>query len=156
MRTDARYDGVSVRCPNASNYRLQARVGCMFLYRKESGEFVIARMLGRVAFAPAIEAGTNSVPEIRNWIHALVLSRECDFAYQTWVNPEEVVNIFETTPHHFVRWFFQPDFPYPVEMLCRLEAHGTLSERYIDKAPERVKQWQREKRRAAQAKRSPA
>jgi predicted Zn-ribbon and HTH transcriptional regulator len=136
MRTDMTLDGRQVRCPHASliGYSSNmARVGYFFTY-VEDGQIRYARMLARIAYAPRI--GNDNV--IKNYILALVLSMNASSAYERWVDPATVREVYEKPPTKLTTFFFQPTLPYKVDVIRRLIEHGSLQELYVDKVEERV------------------
>jgi hypothetical protein len=136
MRTDMNLDGRQVLCPHASliGYSSNmARVGYFFTYA-EDDQIKYARMLARISWAPQIG---NDKP-IKNWILAMVLSMNASSAYERWVDPATVREVYEKPPTKLTTFFFQPILPYRVEVMRRLIEHGTLQEQFMDSAEERV------------------
>jgi hypothetical protein len=138
MRTDCTIDGRQVICRNASllGYSTcRARVGCFFVYYDEAGTNHLARMLGRVAFAPAIGRGEKP---IKNFILAMVLTSWAQSAMERWVDPATVLAVYEKPPTNLAAFFFQPKLPYDAQTMRRLMEHGTVSDEYIERHAERV------------------
>lgn len=95
MRTDCILDKRQVLCRHSSysGYsRVQCRVGHLFLFQYPDGGSHIGRMLARIAYAPAVEAGEKP---IRNWICAAVLAQDLSFMMERWVNPEWVTAVYD-------------------------------------------------------------
>lgn len=135
---DATIDGKQVICPNASllaSGTRKARVGCMVTC-EHNGQTRIARMLGRVAYSPAIEGAER----IENYLLVMMLAEDGTFAYERWIDPKEVTRIFES-PAKFAAFFFAPKLPYDLKTMRRLMDHGTMSESYINNAPTHVARW---------------
>lgn len=141
MSTDCKIDNRKVACSNASliaggTYFLKA--GMLFTYETGAG-IAVARSLGRVS-ASASQAGGLAVD---GWILAMVLSDDCSFVFERWVNPADVRRII-ASPSKMAAFFFAPELAYDAQMIRRLMAYGTLSEAYVEKAAERVEMWERE------------
>ena len=137
MRHDATIDGRAIVCANSSTLgysRVTARVGCCFVYREYHDEarthyqLRLARMLGRVKYAPALTGDTGPA---KNLILALALSDDGRFGYERWVRPEDVSEIYDTPPTAFAAFFFAPKIPHDVHMMRRLMEYGTMSDSYI-------------------------
>lgn len=104
MRTDARIDKKQVCCaksPHLQTGKFHCQVGDLFLYI-ESERMVLGRMLGRIAYAPAI----GETPTIRGAILAIVINSELSFTYERWVNPLDVVRIFSIDRQKDVMAYF--------------------------------------------------
>lgn len=134
-------DGRKVPCPNASliaGARGAAKPGDMLVWNDPGfpGRKTLARMLGRVT-APA---DGPDVPAIKGWILAMVLSEDASFAYERWINPADVARVYDS-PAKLAAVFFAPKLPHDARTMLRLIEHGTMSDRFIDFAPERVAEW---------------
>lgn len=145
MRTDCTIDGRAVVCPNASliGYGARtARVGSFLTYAAPSDTNPqYARMLGRIAFAPALASNTACV---KNWILAAVLSRYGSSIHERWINPMWV-NTVEPVPTATAAFFFAPKLQYDCATYRHLVEHGTLQEPYVSRHAERVAEWKARK-----------
>lgn len=140
MRTDAKIDGRQVICPNASMIgysSVKLRVGMVFTYQDEHGNHT-GRMIGRVAYAPAL---AGDAAPVRNHILALVLADDCTFCYERWIDPKDVTRT-APVPSAMAAFFFSPTLPYDVHMLRRLNEYGTLSDQFVGNAAHHVAAWQ--------------
>jgi hypothetical protein len=93
MRTDATIDRKQVICRNSSHIgysKVIARTGDMLLW-SEGTEHNLGRVIGRVAYAPALEG--DKAP-VRNWLVVARLSNDMTFVCERWVNPENVTQVF--------------------------------------------------------------
>jgi hypothetical protein len=138
MRTDVTIDGRQVICTNASllGYSTRrARVGCFFVYSDEAGTNHVARMLGRVVFAPRLGA---ELKPVKNHILAMVLMSWAQSAAERWVDPATVIAVFEKPPTRLAAFFFAEKLPYDVHTMRRLMEQGTVSDSYIENHADRV------------------
>jgi hypothetical protein len=142
MRTDCKIDNRKVICKNSSLIGYSTNVvkaGDFFTYTDHNrNQIQMARSLGRVS-APALSA--NEKP-INGYILALVLSGDGTFAFERWVNPDDVQSVMPL-PTKMTAFFFAPTIPYDAQTMRRLGEHGTLADEFIDKARQRVAEWRR-------------
>lgn len=143
MRTDCTIDGKQVICPTATLIGFatrKCRVGSYFVYR-DGTEQRMARMLGRVAFAPALPdingKYATGAKHIKNHILAMVWFPMGHCA-ERWIDPADVIECYATPPADIAAFFFAPKLPYGAQIMRRLMEHGTCSNAYIANAPERV------------------
>jgi hypothetical protein len=137
MRTDVTIDGRQVICTNASllGYSTRrARVGCFFVYSDEAGTNHVARMLGRIVYAPDLPPGKP----IKNHILAMVLMSWAQSAAERWVDPATVIAVYEKPPTRLAAFFFAEKLPYDAHTMRRLMEQGTVQDSYIEKHAERV------------------
>ena len=137
---DATIDGRQVICCNASllaGGTRSARVGHMVTC-DYNGQTRLARVLGRIVHAPAIDCEGGE--RLENWLLVMMLSDDSTHAYERWIDPATVTRIFES-PDRFAAFFFAPKLPYDLKTMRRLMDHGTMSESYIDNAPKHVARW---------------
>ena len=88
MRKDAQIDKRQVKLPNASWMgfsKSTAQYGD-FVVWNDTGELKLARVIGRVAYAP--ECGSK--PVIRDYLMLAVLNSTCTSKFIRWVSPEEI------------------------------------------------------------------
>lgn len=134
MREDCKIDNRTIVCNNAATlagrgYKLET--GMCFTY-EEAGQTRLARSIGRVT-APAL-AGCTAID---GYVLAMVLSFDANHTYERWVNPDDVIEIFNA-PTKLAAFFFAPSLPCTGQTMRKLMEHGTISERYIDNLPQRL------------------
>lgn len=113
MRTDVTIDRKQVRCPHASTLgygQWIARTGDLVCWQQpltdSSSEPCTGRVIGRIAYAPPC----GETPAIRGWLLVLALSPCLTHAFERWVNPEWVTEVYRVTPD-VAAWltsFFSP------------------------------------------------
>lgn len=123
-----------------------AKPGDWITYVEDGNGYRSGRMLGRVE-APAVPDDKYPCEAINGHLSILVLSDDCCHAYIRWVRPEDVRGIRKSPPAAFLA-FMTGTLPDP-EMVHKLSAYGTLSERYIDKVEHHVTAWKAGKSPAA-------
>jgi hypothetical protein len=139
MRTDCKIDNRKVICKNSTLIGHSTNVckaGDFFTYCTDGAQTHLARSLGRVS-APSLSP--NDSP-IKGYILAMVLSNDATFAFERWVNPDDVLSV-NPVPTHMAAFFFAPTIPYDAEMIRRLGEHGTLSDEFIENAAHHVAAW---------------
>jgi hypothetical protein len=125
MRTDVQIDKRYVYCPNASTLgygKYRAQFGDFLMWREATYaandletktnphcHMCYGRMAGRIHYAPAICDDTEPV---RDWILAIALGSNLTFAMERWVDPSEVVEVFEPTAklQSFLNYFLSEQF----------------------------------------------
>lgn len=130
MRTNVRIDNVAVPAPNASTLgfaKRKVKRGDVFTYNDGTCQR-IARSLGRIT-APA----EGSAPSVSEFVLAMVIGNDCSFAFERWIDPKDITEIVNC-PTKFMQWFFQPDLPYPPQVMRNVLASGAACERYLDNA----------------------
>lgn len=143
-------DNRKVVAPNASflaGGRGSVKRGDCFIYNEGSGHARLARSLGRIASCEWVGPGEDCT----GYICAMALSDDATHGYVRWVNPADVAKVFDA-PSKMAAFFFAPELPYSSETLIRLMDYGTVCERFIGGAGERVDAWDRERRQRAAAK----
>ena len=141
MRTDCTIDGKQVICRNATLLGFatcKARVGSYFVYH-DGTEQRMGRMLGRVAYAPALQGDTKPIV---NHILAMVwfpMGHCCE----RWINPADVIECYTNPPASIAAFFFAPKIPYDAQTMRRLMEHGTCSDHYIEHAADNVAEFRR-------------
>jgi hypothetical protein len=91
MRTDCNIDARRVKCRNSSHLgfsRMYARVGDLI-----TTPCGLARMIGRITWAPALDGGKP----IRNWICAVAIASDLSFVMERWIDPETVTGVYRLT-----------------------------------------------------------
>lgn len=110
MRTDCTIDTQQVMCPKASRLgfgQLYARFGDFIQYREHytDGTHSIryARVLGRVAYAPAC----GETPAIKDHILVAAIAEDLEFGYERWIDPDDVTEINRPADARrgFLHWF---------------------------------------------------
>ncbi len=142
MRNDATIDGRKVICPNATLLgfaTLTARVGSFLIYRDSSGACHYARMIGRVAYAPALAGDAGPV---KNFILGMVLSSSMQGAFERWIDPLSVIEVHDTPPAALLAFFAGP-LPCDAQTLRRVMEHGTVQDQFIDQVPARIAQFKK-------------
>jgi hypothetical protein len=94
----------------------------------------VARSLGRIAWCD--RDGENCV----GFVLAMELSQDATFAYERWINPDDITAIFDA-PTAMAAFFFAAELPYSPDMIRRLLDYGTVSDRYVNNAAARVEAW---------------
>lgn len=143
-------DNRKVVAPNASLLAGRGKIvkrGDCFVYGEAGGSARLARSLGRIASCEWVGPGEDCT----GYIFAMVLSEDATSGYVRWVNPTDVAEVFDA-PSKMAAFFFAPELPYSSETLIRLMDYGTVCERFIGGAGERVEAWDRERRQRAAAK----
>lgn len=143
MRTDCTIDGKQVICRNATLIGFatcKARVGSYFVYH-DGTEQRMARMLGRIAFAPALpdidgKYGTGA-KHIKNHILAMVWFPMGHCA-ERWIDPADVIECYANPPADIAAFFFAPKIPYDAQTMRRLMEYGTCSSGRAANIPEQV------------------
>lgn len=136
MRTDCKIDKRQIPCPNARNtgFGLSvANVGNLIVYREDhidatNKTYRTARVLGRVS-APKIAPGDA---EVKGWALCMVLSEDCTFVFERWVDPSWIVSIRDV-PHAMLMFFARPELPEADVIRHKMEA-GYLVNHYLDKS----------------------
>lgn len=142
MRTDAQIDHRQVTCPNATHLgfaKVNAQRGDLIVYKETytDGSFStrIARMIGRVHYAPAI---ADDKEPVRDFLLVLVLSDNGCFCYERWINPKDVTEV-QSFPAKFWQFFAAP-LQYSAETYRHLNNYGTLCEQFVEGIDQRVKE----------------
>lgn len=94
MRYDAIIDKYAVKCPNTTMLgynKWKAEFGDIVIWNCTSEKNVISRVIGRVHYAPA----TPDSPEINDYILGATLSKDLTFVYERWINPIDVVQVYD-------------------------------------------------------------
>ncbi len=137
MRSDCKIDDRKVACPNTSHLGFDLpflKAGLCFVYESDAG-LHFARSLGHVT-APAI--GDDKEPF--DGIVAMVLSEDHTFAFERWIEPHRVRQIFHA-PTEFMAWFLQPSLPYDADTMRRLMEYGTVAQTHIANVDQRAKEF---------------
>ena len=127
QKADLQIDRKLVICPNASTLgygKWKAQLGDIIVYQESTYEAKdlstkvnphnhtrVARVIGRVAYAPPLESDEKP---IRNYLLVSALSEDLTFAMERWVNPEDVIRIYNpevTKTQNFLAFFFSPEMP---------------------------------------------
>jgi len=90
-RKDATIDRKQVPCRNASMIgygKRNAQVGDVIRF-EENGRIRLGRMIGRIAYAPAL----GETPRIKNWILAVCLGEDLTHMCERWVDPVTVTYV---------------------------------------------------------------
>jgi hypothetical protein len=139
----------AVRCPDAldhdrqSRYGVKAKTGMWITYRDldadgRSFHYRSGRVLGRVD-APYVPDAKYPCEKIDGYVSVLALSDDLHYAYIRWIKPENVAIVSATPPAKLLTWITGP-LP-SADMVHKLSAYGTLSERYIDGVDHHVNAW---------------
>lgn len=150
MRTDVTIDGRYIPCPNATRLgfcKWRAQVGDLIVYDECGDHLRMARVLGRIAYAPALEGDKGP---IKGWALVMALSEDGSLAYERWVDPAKIKIVIES-PAKFAAFFFAPKLPYDAHTMRRLMEHGTMSEQYVEHAAERAAMFKKRDKDAAVA-----
>jgi hypothetical protein len=68
----------------------------------------------------------------------MVLHASAGFAFERWVNPDDITEAYDTAPTDMVAFFFAAKLPYDAVTMRRLMEHGTLSDQFVGHHAERV------------------
>jgi hypothetical protein len=140
MRRDATIDRQQVLVPNASTLgcgKYKAQFGDVVLYKELNGHTRIARVAGRIKFAPALEPQEKS---IRNWLLVIALDERLSWSFERWVNPADVIECFDPENEHcrmqeLLAFIFSPKFKQEsIETLRRYAGEWTT--------PDRLREWE--------------
>lgn len=125
-----------------TRYGVKVRPGNWIVYREEYTDQSFARRVGRVlgrVEAPAVPDAKYPCERIDGHISVLALANDLSHAYIRWVDPADVLEVRDTPPAKLLAWI-TGELPNP-EMVHKLSAYGTLSERHIDKVDHHVTAW---------------
>jgi hypothetical protein len=108
--------------------------GSIVRYRvsRDSAVYLWARVLDRIVYD---DAGKRLPGK---WLRVLALTESGDSGHVRWI-PIESINHCHKTPTDFLSWFFS-DGPAKIdpETIVAMAEHGSLSERYISAALDRL------------------
>lgn len=127
----------AVPCPNArdydrqSTYGVKAKTGMWVTYNDGDSAVRYGRVLGRVD-----ADGSDDVERIDGHLSVLVLADNHQHAYIRWIDPTDVLEVGTTLPSKLLAWMTGP-MP-TADIVHKLSAYGTLSERYADKIAHHV------------------
>lgn len=147
MRTDVTIDNRAIPCPNAGGFggggHGRAKAGHCILYRENHADGThserLARVLGRIS-----AAGLNYANKpVKGFALVMALSNDASFAYERWVDPADIVQVFDV-PNAMAAFFFAPKLAYDAATMRRLMDYGTVSNRYVAMAPDHVAEWNKE------------
>ena len=132
-RTDAILSAKRVNCPRSDRLgfgKAFAKPGDLIVYDEHYTDGThahrTARVLATIDYAPALKHS----PETKGWLLVLAISESLDHVYERWVDPQWVTRVIDC-PRKLLSWFLQEQLPYPVDMMRRLDRHGSLTENYI-------------------------
>jgi hypothetical protein len=112
VRIDAFIDRKQMRCPNASTIgygKWKAQTGDIVVYRANEGMTQVGRVIGRITHAPALDGDKSPT---RNYLLLAVLNSSLTFVMERWINPEDVIEVFEPREDvaKMLAFFFSPEF----------------------------------------------
>lgn len=112
---------------------------------KDSGITLLARSLGRIA---TVEP--DGLEDCVGYVAALVFSEHGQSCYLRWVAPDSIMEVFDA-PTKIAAFFFAAELPGTPEEILRLYEYGSLSERYIDGAQDKLNSWREQAKEKAGA-----
>ena len=131
-------DNRKVVAPNASLLCGRGRIvkAGMFFIWNDGSISRMCRSLGRIFWTD------NDGADCAGHVCAMVLGNDAMFVYVRWVDPAEIIEVVGEPPQKLTAFFFAPQLAYDPDMLLRLIEYGTMTEHYIDGAPETARKWQ--------------
>jgi hypothetical protein len=127
-----RYRAPNARSPGGGPVYVEK--GSIVRYRvsRDSAVYLWARVLDRIVYD---DAGKRLPGK---WLRVLALTESGDSGHVRWI-PIESINHCHKTPNDFLSWFFS-DGPAKIdpETIVAMSEHGSLSERYISAALDRL------------------
>jgi len=115
MRQDAIIDRKQVICSNATTIgygKWRAQTGDLLLYRESENSLRLARVIGRVKYAPALDGDKGPAC---NRIMVLALGNIPSHAFERWIDPKDVLEVISLATEHgdrirqLLQWFLSPE-----------------------------------------------
>ena len=120
------------------------KAGTFFVYN-DAGQLRAARSLGRIASCD------SDGDDCTGFVLAMVLHASAGFAFERWVNPDDITEAYDAPPAAMAAFFFVPALPYDAQTMRRLMEHGAIQNQFVDQHANRVAMFVEHNKLAKQA-----